>query len=87
MGYLNGKEIFPPALLEQIQQYAQGTCVYIPRNEAGRKTVRRGDRAYLNARNAEICRKYSLGVSVRRLSEEYYLSTQAIYKIIARCRK
>lgn len=82
MSYQNGKEVFPPALLKEIQRYVQGTCVYIPRiGERQRKPNG------LRERNAEICRRYAEGQSVRRLAEEYYLSSQAIYKILARSRK
>ena len=79
MSYLNGKDVFPPKLLEEIQRYVQGVSVYIPRR--GEK-VRKSDD--LSGRNSEICRKYASGQSVRCLAEEYYLSTQAIYKILAK---
>lgn len=78
MSYLNGKDVFPPALLEQIQRYVQGTNVYIPRS--GKKMKKMNG---LKERNAEICRRYASGQPVRRLAEEYYLSTQAIYKILS----
>ena len=79
MSYLNGKDVFPPRLLEEIQRYVQGVNVYIPRKG---ETARRNDD--LSERNAEICRRYAGGQPVRRLSEEFYLSTQAIYKILAK---
>lgn len=82
MSYRNGKELFPPSLLEQIQRYAQGTCVYIPR--VGEKTRKTNG---LQGRNAEICCKYEAGQSVRSLAEEYFLSPQAIYKILSGDRK
>lgn len=78
MSYRNGKEVFPPALLEEIQRYVQGTCVYIPR--VGTRTRKPNG---LRQRNADICRRYAGGQSVRSLSEEYCLSPQAIYKILA----
>jgi len=78
MSYLNGKDIFPQELLEQIQRYVQGANVYIPRS--GKKIQKRDA---LKERNAEICRRYASGQPVRRLAEEYYLSTQAIYKILS----
>ncbi len=78
MGYLNGRDVFPPALLKEIQRYAQGTCVYIPKT--GEKRRRSSG---LCERNAEIRRRYVGGESVRRLAQEYYLSSQAIYKILA----
>lgn len=82
MSYLNGKNVFPPALLEEIQRYVQGVNVYIPRRE---ETIRKKDD--YSDRNDEICRRYASGQSVRSLSQEFYLSTQAIYKILAKNRK
>lgn len=77
MSYRNGKDVFPPALLKEIQRYVQGTSVYIPGDG-----MRRRDSG-LGARNDEIRRRYAGGEPVRKLSEEYYLSPQAVYKIIA----
>lgn len=82
MSYLNGKDVFPPRLLEEIQRYVQGVNVYIPRK--GEMVRKKSD---LSERNLEICRRYACGQSVRHLSQEYYLSTQAIYKILAKNRK
>lgn len=82
MSYLNGRDVFPPKLLEEIQRYAQGTCVYIPR--LGEKQRRP---SALRERNAEICLRYAEGEPVRLLAEEYYLSPQAIYRILSRSRR
>ena len=81
MSYLNAEKILPPELLAQIRQYAEGVCIYIPR--ANEHRVRSRD-TLLAGRNAEICRRYACGESVRSLAGKYYLSIQAIYKIIAR---
>lgn len=82
MSYLNGKEVFPPALLKEIQRYVQGTSVYIPKvGEKVRKSSALGER------NAEIRKRYAEGQTVKRLAEEYFLSPQAIYKILAAGRK
>jgi len=78
MGYKNGKDLLPPALLKAVQQYAEGECIYIPRT-AVRPRTRRPETAQ---RNAEIIAKRASGRTVRQLAEEYYLSTQAIYKIL-----
>jgi len=78
MSYLNGKDALPAWLLEEVQRYVQGACIYIPRKE--KKSYRRNP---LTERNAEIQRKHAEGFTVRALSEEYYLSPQAIYKILS----
>ena len=87
MSYLNAKEVFPPEILEIIQEYVQGACVYIPRRENDKRRSERAGANELRERNAEIRKAYAEGVSVRRLSEKYFLSPQAIYKILAGERK
>lgn len=85
MGYKNGSVLLPTELLRQIQNYVDGEYIYIPRLDANRK--KRGGRtdshSMLEERNLEIYRKYKSGVSVRQLSETYYISSQGIYKILS----
>ena len=78
MGYKNGKDLLPPALLKAVQQYAEGECIYIPRTAAHP----RKQRPETAQRNAEIRARRAAGSSVRQLAGEYYLSPQAIYKIL-----
>lgn len=78
MGYKNGKDLLPPALLKAVQQYAEGECIYIPRIS----TRPRGQRSDTAQRNAAIRAKRKAGSSVRQLAQEYFLSPQAIYKIL-----
>jgi len=81
MSYLNGKDVFPPELLREIQRYAQGVSVYIPRIEQMQRKPNG-----LRERNDQICIRYAEGETVKQLAEEYFLSPQAIYKILARNR-
>lgn len=85
MGYKNGSVLLPSELLRQIQNYVDGEYIYIPRLTANRKKW--GDKtkphSRLAERNSEICRKYESGVSVKQLSEIYYISPQGIYKILS----
>lgn len=78
MSYLNGKDVFPPALLKEIQRYAQGTCVYIPRIDKKQR-----QHSPLDERNRAIRREYASGQPVKALAEAYFLSPQAIYKILS----
>ena len=84
MGYLNGKDVLPAELLEKVQRYVQGRTIYIPR--AGVSPVRRRA-SDIGTRNAEMRRKYAAGIPARQLAEEYFLSVQAVYKILADARK
>lgn len=87
MSYLNGKEVFPPTLLKEIQRYVQGACVYIPVEGNRIEGKLNGRRSPLQNRNLEIARKYAQGRSVSALAEEYFLSKQAIYKILSGLKK
>lgn len=84
MSYRNGKELLPPQLLSQIQEYIQGQIVYIPcRNEtrAGWGAVN-GTRQKLAERNREICNRYRQGCSVQELAFMYHLSEDSIRKVL-----
>ncbi len=86
MGYKNGIAVLPTELIAQIQKYVDGEYIYIPR--AAEKRRKWGEtnasREALSRRNAQIYARYVGGASVRQLSEEYYISRQGIYKIIAK---
>lgn len=86
MGYKNGKEILPDELLRQIQKYADGEVVYIPRKEERRKLwgENTGSKRLTETRNAEIYEKYRGGCRVIDLAKEYHISIQGIYKILAK---
>lgn len=85
MGYKNRTKL-PTELIEQIQEYVDGETLYIPRKSSKRKKwgENTGTGQSLDERNAEIFRKYKSGISVKELSEEYYISKQGIYKILTK---
>lgn len=86
MGYKKSTKLLPTDLIEKIQEYVDGETVYIPRKSDKRKKwgENTGNNASLEERNSEIYAKYKSGVSVKELSEEYYISTQGIYKILTK---
>ena len=83
MKYRKASELFPDELLKEIQKYAAGELVYIPktgeRNDWGEKS---GARAYYLARNAEIRRKHLEGSTLEELAEDYGLSHDTIRRIL-----
>ena len=85
MGYKNATAILPRSLLCAIQQYVDGEYIYIPRKEAKKLPwgANTETRETLMARNREIVAKRRMGESVSELSEQYFLSAKAIYKIIS----
>jgi len=84
MKYINGKNVLPEPLLEQLQHYVQGELLYIPRKENKRAGwgALNGARMMIRKRNTEICIKHEEGASVQELMEEYHLSEDSIRKIL-----
>lgn len=86
MSYKRGIEILPTELIRQIQKYVDRELIYIPR--ISEKRIRWGEKTNSQKafakRNEEIYAKYKNGVSVVKLSEEFYISPQGIYKIISK---
>lgn len=89
MSYSNGKDVLPNELLTAIQKYIDGEYLYIPRKEDNRKLwgETKNTKNKNLERNNEIYQKYISGVSVKNLSEEYFLSVKTIYSIIAKLKK
>ncbi len=84
MKYVNGKDILPKSLLEQLQHYVEGELLYIPRQEnsrAGWGAVN-GTRMMIRNRNTEICMKYEEGATVQELMDAYHLSEDSIRKVL-----
>ena len=88
MNYKNGREVLPPRLLEELQQYIQGELLYIPKQEQARTPwgERSGSRLTLNIRNREIYDDHCNGQSVKVLATSYHLSEESIRKIISKMR-
>ena len=83
MQYENAKDILPASLLEEVQKYAEGKTIYIPkRGKTKGWGEASGYRNKLNKRNTAICGRYAAGASVMELSEEFFLSPESIKKIV-----
>jgi DNA-binding NarL/FixJ family response regulator len=84
MKYVKAETILPDKLLKEIQKYIQGEYVYIPSKPQSRKKwgENSGNRDYLRKRNETISYKYSNGLTINDLAEEFYLSIDSIKKII-----
>ncbi|MET3698440.1 Mor transcription activator family protein [Bacillus oleivorans] len=88
MQYKNGKEVFPPSLLKEVQKHIQGELIYIPKQNnqrAGWGEIN-GSRRLLARRNEEIYQLYSDGWSFEELEKKYNLSIESIRKIIYKAR-
>ncbi|WP_460299694.1 CD3324 family protein [Clostridium botulinum] len=81
----NSADMLPEELLELIQNYIDGEYIYIPRKECNRRTWGENteSKRKISIRNSEIYKKYKEGISVKVLSEMYYLSPKSIQRIIS----
>ncbi|MRN55808.1 CD3324 family protein [Paenibacillus monticola] len=88
MSYVNGKDVLPPGLLEELQGYIQGELLYIPKKNEERVKWGEisGSRQEIASRNEEIFCCHRSGSSVPELQKKYHLSEESIRKIISKVR-
>ncbi len=84
MSYVNGKEILPDNILEEIQKYFGGGLIYIPlpKNERCKWGSRTAIREELQQRNEKIRQRKAEGCTIKELMEEFHLSYDSIKRII-----
>jgi len=83
--YLNARKVLPTRLIAELQKYASGQLVYIPKDdEEGRAGWGQlsGARRELDQRNRQICELYQRGINIENLSMKFFLSPETIKKII-----
>ena len=89
MSYIKATDVLPQELLDLIQKYVEGEYIYIPKKECNRKlwgeTTKSKRETFV--RNKDIYKIYQDGVSVKILSEMYYLSLKSIQKIVLKMKK
>lgn len=84
MKYEKAQNILPEEVIKIIQNYIDGTYLYIPRKSENKKSwgENSGVLKNLEARNEEIFNRYSSGVSIKELANLYFLSESSIKRII-----
>jgi len=82
MKYRNATELLPPQLLQELQKYAQGETLYIPKVKRESWGVGTGARTFFSKRDTAIRNQFSRGVGMEKLSEEYFISEDAVKKIV-----
>lgn len=84
MSFQNPVDLLPQELLEQLQEYAEGKVIYIPKKASNK--LHWGDntntKQTLALRNSQICSDYRNGLNNRQLSEKYYLAEKSIQRIL-----
>lgn len=84
MSYIKAEKVLPEELIRQIQEYADGVYIYIPRKPGtrhswGQETLYKAE---LKARNDRIRGDYAAGAGVAALSRKYHLSEKSIRRIL-----
>jgi Mor family transcriptional regulator len=77
--------VLPEALIREIQLYIQGETIYIPKTDNSHADwgSQSGTRKRLDERNAAIRASFKKGRrTISQLSDEYFLSTESIKKIV-----
>ena len=84
MSYIKAEDILPRELLEEIQRYVDGQCLYIPRKPGSRRAwgMDTDYKAELRRRNRGIREDHAGGLSVEELREKYHLSEKSIRRIL-----
>lgn len=83
MKYVNAKDILPEDMLKQLQTYAAGTLLYVPK-EGEEKSwgEASGYRTYLLKRNRMILNFFQYGVSLDEIADVFGLSKETVKKIV-----
>lgn len=85
MNYTKGSEVLPARLLKEIQEYVEGSLVYIPKK--GGKAgwgYKSGARALIDKRNNKIICLFEQGLGVTDLADKFHLEEDTIKKIVYR---
>ncbi|QAA32337.1 CD3324 family protein [Clostridium manihotivorum] len=84
MKYEKAENILPHNIIELLQNYIDGGYIYIPRKDENKKSWGENTetKIYLKNRDKEIFNKYSSGVAVKILAEQYFLTESSIRRII-----
>ena len=84
MRYIKAEDVLPAVLLAQVQQYADGVYIYIPRRQENKRPWGNATtyREELRTRNRAIRRERQEGMTPEHLAEKYHLSPKSIGRIL-----
>jgi Mor family transcriptional regulator len=83
LNYKKGADVLPARLLKEIQEYVEGSLVYIPKksSKVGWGYVS-GARQLIDKRNIKIIHLFEQGVSIEELADRFHLGDDTIKKIV-----
>jgi Mor family transcriptional regulator len=84
MKYENAQNILPNEIVKIIQQYVDGSYLYIPKKDQNKKKwgENSGFKDELKKRNIEIYNDFNNGISIKDLANKYYLTENSIRRIV-----
>lgn len=83
MNYKKGADVLPARLLKEIQEYAEGSLIYIPKkSDRAGWGCQSGARRLIDQRNRRIQVLFEQGEAIAEIAEKYHLSVDTIKKII-----
>ena len=84
MKYHRAEDILPERLVAELQEYIQGSYLYIPSPKGSRRSWGElsGCRKDLARRNDQIKQAFKQGQTLEELADRYYLSVSTIRKIV-----
>lgn len=84
MRYQKAEDVLPAQLLEEIQKYADGVYLYIPRRADRRRSWGNSThyREELRQRDESIRYLHREGLGVVELAEQFHLSEKSIWRIL-----
>jgi len=83
LNYKKGSEVLTARLLKEIQEYVEGSLIYIPKRgtKAGWGCVS-GTRQAIDRRNKKIISLYNQGETISSLADLFHLEEETIKKIV-----
>ncbi len=89
MSYRKATEFLPEDVLELIQKYVEGECIYIPKRRESKKSwgSNTSTKDQIKSRNLSIYTDFLSGIDKGTLSKQYYLSLKSIERIILKEKK
>lgn len=80
----NSTNILPKELIEQIQKYVDGKVIYIPKKQINKKQwgENTDTKQVLASRNSQIHSDRQNGMTIKQLSEKYFLTEKSIQRIL-----
>lgn len=84
MSYKKAEDILPIEVIELIQNYIDGECIYIPKKDENKLSwgSNTSTKEILKKRNFNIYKDYLAGMKIKTLAEKYFLSTKSIERIV-----